>query len=198
MTATNHDPKFCVLCLSGGHIVEAKPVTGPLSADKLVEIQARAASLLTTTLTGAPKTVGTVLAEDIPALLAEIERLKQEEAFHWGIRMEVEKVLDEALGPNEEDGAGGGLVADVALLADRKTTAEAEVGRLQRELSEANEALADTETRLGAAALDQKAVKRICDWIAGDPVTGRSEFGDGYREALRDIAGLINGREVAQ
>ena len=45
--------------------------------------------------------------------------------------MEVQEILDEALGTEEEDGAGAGMAADVALLADRLKAAEAEVMRLK-------------------------------------------------------------------
>ena len=36
-----------------------------------------------------------------------------------------------------------------------------------------------------------EAVNRIRDWIAGQPVTAANEFGNGYREALRDIHDLL-------
>jgi len=39
-------------------------------------------------------------------------------------------VLDEALGTSEADGAGAGIVADIALLAEQKRAAVAEVERL--------------------------------------------------------------------
>ncbi|TXS21404.1 hypothetical protein EAO71_27275 [Streptomyces sp. ms191] len=42
------------------------------------------------------------------------------------------------------------------------------------------------------------AVERVQAWIASDPVTARSEFGNGYREALRDITDVINGRRTSQ
>lgn len=43
---------------------------------------------------------------------------------------DVQKVLDKALGPNEEDGAGEGIAADVQLLADHLSAARAEAARL--------------------------------------------------------------------
>lgn len=36
-----------------------------------------------------------------------------------------------------------------------------------------------------------QALNRVRAWIAGEPVAARSEFGRGYREALRDIADVI-------
>jgi len=37
-------------------------------------------------------------------------------------------------------------------------------------------------------------VARILVWVESDVVTARNEFGDGYREAQRDIRDLIIGR----
>ncbi|GAA3050382.1 hypothetical protein [Streptomyces glomeratus] len=37
------------------------------------------------------------------------------------------------------------------------------------------------------------AVDRIRAWIASEPVTAQTDFGEGYREALRDIQVLIGG-----
>jgi hypothetical protein len=53
------------------------------------------------------------------AISPELERLREQCAMHERIRFEVEEVLDRALGTKESDGAGAGLVADVALLAER-------------------------------------------------------------------------------
>lgn len=47
---------------------------------------------------------------------------------------DVQKVLDEYLGSEEEDGAGGGIAGDVWLMGERMRTAELEVQRLQRQL----------------------------------------------------------------
>lgn len=65
--------------------------------------------------------------------MSEVEQLRADQRMHMGVRLEVEKILDVALGPNEEDGAGGGLAADVALLADKLKLASAEVERLRAE-----------------------------------------------------------------
>lgn len=43
---------------------------------------------------------------------------------------DVQKVLDEALGSEEEDGAGGGIAGDVWLLAKQRDGARAEVAKL--------------------------------------------------------------------
>ncbi|MBO3751564.1 hypothetical protein J5X84_36290 [Streptosporangiaceae bacterium NEAU-GS5] len=59
-------------------------------------------------------------------LLAEVDRLNTELRLAFGprLRLEIEQVLDRALGTEEADGAGAGIVADVQLLADRLATAE--------------------------------------------------------------------------
>ena len=43
--------------------------------------------------------------------------------------MDVQKVLDEALGSEEEDGAGSGIAGDVWLLAHQRDAARAEAGQ---------------------------------------------------------------------
>lgn len=48
-----------------------------------------------------------------------------------------------------------------------------------------------------AQATDE-ALARVRSWIASQPVTARSEFGNGYREALRDITDVINGRQTVE
>jgi hypothetical protein len=46
---------------------------------------------------------------------------------------EIQRVLDQALGPNVTDGAGLGIVADVQLLAQQRDEARAELERLREE-----------------------------------------------------------------
>lgn len=48
-----------------------------------------------------------------------------------------QKALDEILGPNEEDGAGEGLVAEIWLVAEQRDEARSEVDRLRTQLAEA-------------------------------------------------------------
>ncbi len=54
-------------------------------------------------------------------LWPEIERLQQEASLAFGpsLYFEIQKVLDKALGTEEVDGAGAGIVAEIAMLADR-------------------------------------------------------------------------------
>lgn len=54
-------------------------------------------------------------------------------------------------------------------------------------------------SQLATALINQNstteaALERVRIWIEGEPVTARSEFGSGYREALRDIGDVIEGR----
>lgn len=56
-----------------------------------------------------------------------------------------------------------------------------------------------------AAALDAAEIKRdrlsgqvarVEAWVTGDVVTARGEFGQGYREAMRDVRDLLSGTEA--
>ena len=47
------------------------------------------------------------------------------------------------------------------------------------------------------AGRDQAALARVHEWVTSDVVTARSEFGDGYREAQRDIRDLLDGRRLS-
>ena len=53
--------------------------------------------------------------------------------------MDVQAVLDQALGTEEEDGAGGGIAGDVALLASQRDEARAGLARLKRTAALENE-----------------------------------------------------------
>ena len=67
---------------------------------------------------------------------AEVERLRAELrlAFSPGMYLDIQKVLDGALGTTEADGAGAGIVADVALVTERMKQAEAERDEARAEL----------------------------------------------------------------
>lgn len=75
----------------------------------------------------------------VPRLIGEVERRKAElkVAFGPGLYLDIQKVLDKALGTEEADGAGAGIVADITLVAGRMQAAEAEVERLRADLKEA-------------------------------------------------------------
>ncbi|MFD9950546.1 hypothetical protein ACFWYW_57540 [Nonomuraea sp. NPDC059023] len=77
--------------------------------------------------------------KDVLDLLSEVDRLNAELkiAFRPGLYLEIQQVLDEALGTEDSDGAGEGIVADVSLVATRMRAVETEVDRLKAEL-EAN------------------------------------------------------------
>lgn len=70
----------------------------------------------------------------------ERDRLRRELDLAMGPRMylDVQKILDRALGIGPDDGAGKGLVADVALVAERMAQAEAANAVLQSAANEAN------------------------------------------------------------
>jgi hypothetical protein len=73
--------------------------------------------------------------EDVRDLLAEVDRLAADLNIAFGphLYLAVQHVLDKALGTNEEDGSGAGIVGDITLIAERMRAAEAEVGRLKAE-----------------------------------------------------------------
>lgn len=60
------------------------------------------------------------------------------EGAYW----DAQKVLDEALGTNVEDGAGGGLADEVRLLAAQRDTAQLENDRLRAEVEQLQAKLA--------------------------------------------------------
>jgi len=60
----------------------------------------------------------------------------------------VQRVLDEALGPNGEDGTGEGIAADVHLLAQQRDAARAEVERLRVSLEEASAVITQAGWRI--------------------------------------------------
>ncbi|GGW99002.1 hypothetical protein [Streptomyces chartreusis] len=103
------------------------------------------------------------------------------------------------LGP---DAAGTLDSAADEMLKAVMTVADAEQAELRRL---AGETPADTEAQPSAlkrahvalaaqAGRDQAALVRVREWVTSDVVTARSGFGDGYREAQRDMRDLLNGR----
>lgn len=71
-------------------------------------------------------------------LWPEIERLQQELSVAFGpsLYFEIQKVLDGALGTEEVDGAGAGIVADIALLAKQKREAVQRAEQAERDRDE--------------------------------------------------------------
>ncbi|MFD5031683.1 DNA-binding protein [Streptomyces sp. NPDC058405] len=68
------------------------------------------------------------------------------------------------------------------------------------DLTDAALAVADEEQRDLRAELDRAraeleqaraTTQRVCEWVTSDVVTARSEFGNGYREAQRDIRDIV-------
>ena len=72
------------------------------------------------------------IAQGALDLIAEVERLRTELqlAFSPGMYLDIQQVLDKALGTNEADGAGAGIVADVALLAEQRDKARSELAQV--------------------------------------------------------------------
>lgn len=75
------------------------------------------------------------------------------------------------------------LLKDAAL-----NVRDQEMQALRDELAENNGVIRALRRQRDTA---EEALARVRKWIAGEPVTGRSEFGNGYREALRDITDLL-------
>jgi hypothetical protein len=92
----------------------------------------------------------------------ELAEAKRNYDDQMQIRMEVEKVLDVALGTEEDDGAGMGLVGDVALLADRLKSASEELEDVRATLAHhaftaPDASFADMFASLGARLADRTA-----------------------------------------
>jgi predicted nucleic acid-binding protein len=57
---------------------------------------------------------------------------------------------------------------------------------------------ADLRDRIAQAMADaEERLARVTEWVTSDVVTARNEFGNGYREAQRDIRDLLAGRRMA-
>lgn len=66
--------------------------------------------------------------------------------------------------------------------------------RLGEELDEAAATIAELTVKNGGQSA---ALGRVREWVTSDVVTATSEFGNGYREAQRDIRDLLDGRRMA-
>lgn len=87
-------------------------------------------------------------------------------------------LLDRALDgdPTPEDAR---VLAEVAnALTALGIDQQAEIDRLQKALSEANECIADQETALGAAALDKRAADAEVERLTGNLAHARSRITD--------------------
>lgn len=72
-------------------------------------------------------------ATNQPSKLPQVDTLH--ECMYSKIYNGASEALDEILGPDEEDGAGEGLVAELWLVAEQRDEARAEVERLRDELA---------------------------------------------------------------
>ncbi len=91
---------------------------------------------------------------------------------------------------------GVALDAEHDALAAGITATALRMTELARELDKQRWHVADAERRVRCqrerAEQAEAAIERVRAWIAGEPVTARSEFGSGYREALRDITAALD------
>lgn len=128
------------------------------------------------------------LAADARDLLAEVERLRAELdlAFSPGMYLDIQKVLDEALGTNKADGAGAGIVADVALVADRMKQAEAERDRAGTVAANAEKTLGEQIDRAIKAEEQRNQARARVEELAGLRDGLRTEVAE--VEAERDDA----------
>jgi hypothetical protein len=110
----------------------------------------------------------------------EVQQLQDDVRMHMNVRLEVEKILDVALGPNEEDGAGGGLAADVALVADRLKRMQAELEQLKRGGKELGKSI------VVLTGLIKDAYLRGAD----DPIDALQMLGNFLAEVFEDEGGL--------
>jgi hypothetical protein len=113
---------------------------------------------------------------------AELVKVRRDVEFHLQIRLEVEHLLDKALGTEEEDGAGAGLVADVALLADR--------------LAAAREELATARDRMVEWRRDEIRLYQHAARLAGTATTATPTVRPGHKN-WQNIYLIAEGRLVA-
>ena len=112
---------------------------------------------------------------------AERDRWRGRCEQHDRRRAEVERVLDDVLGPDEDDGAGEGLVADVALLAERAKAADRRADALEAERDAAHEA----GYWVGYGEGKEEAETRDLNY---DEATARAESANAAHAAL--VAGI--------
>jgi hypothetical protein len=113
--------------------------------------------------------------------LAEVERLQGELATAktqaetgLGIFLSVEKVLTDALGPDEEDGTGDGTAADVALAVHQRDEARAELAKAREALRDAQLAI---EARNAAIEASDEMLRIARQIVTGDAVAALRDAG---------------------
>lgn len=152
-------------------------MSAPMTPERRTEIRERAESVRTWKAVWGPP-IPQLCDVDIPDLLDEVERLHAELAlaFSPGMYLDIQKVLDKALGTNEADGAGAGIVADIALVADRMRQAEAE-----RDTARA--ALAEERARHGELVAEMQRARTAAEDARAEQVR--------LAEQVRVLAGLL-------
>ncbi len=78
---------------------------------------------------------------------------------------------------------------------------EGQLEELRPRLADGPPAAASAVSSVGQAAHTTRGAEehlaRVHEWVTSDVVTARNEFGNGYREAQRDIRDLLAGRRMA-
>jgi hypothetical protein len=134
------------------------------------------------------------------------EQLSQIESWFWAHLADVREAARQELGGPLPDDALPAPVsvppaADRAALRDRirRAVCEAEGFAWDSDMLEPDEygEVADAVLSVLPASADRGAeerLARVLRWVTSDVVTAKTEFGNGYRAAQRDIRDLIRGR----
>jgi hypothetical protein len=116
----------------------------------------------------------------VDALAAAAPLIVADRAMYEIAYWAVEKVLDEALGTEEEDGSGGGIAAEVYLLMEQRNQARAEVARLTAERDAARARMeivyeaTISEANL-AGQVEGEMIRRLLKGIGGGTSGGETD-----------------------
>lgn len=109
----------------------------------------------------------TELRAEVKRLTGQLAKAKSDGQMYQDRYWAVQEVLDVALGPNEEDGSGEGMAADVHLLAQQREEARAEaeqlrgvVGALRVTVREMLAAFDEVEPYVRASTVEKAAMWR--------------------------------------
>lgn len=130
---------------------------------------------------------------DEEALRAELARLRaaladpRRDPMYHDRYWQVQEVLDEALGPNEEDGTGQGIVAEVALVVQQREEAIAERDRYREHSTWLN----TVGFKLAEALGD---VPPGADAVAGNPIEQAERLIAKHARLLTELDAVVNAR----
>lgn len=102
-------------------------------------------------------------------------------------------VTSHGAGPHEWDEERRMCPRAVPVYAVDAPALLAEVERLRSELDRLE---ADRDRLKGERNRRDQQIASVQGWVASDVVTARNEFGNGYREAMRDVCDLLSGTEA--